>query len=183
MCNKEQIKKLRDYAELSWASYGYFHYFLEQQKKSYFMLLQDKDGNILKNQDDTPLTQTIEIKHILNGEYKKYNIAEYDHHIKKYITIGTLKGDMSPNQAKRFFERYKLVEHCPNTDSGFSGTLFEDLGEIDKSTGKRKEVSKDSKYILAIRGTEPSDTGDLKTDARMALGHIPQGQYNDMLRF
>ncbi len=38
-------------------------------------------------------------------------------------------------------------------------------------------------YTLAIRGTEPSDTGDLKTDARMALGYIPQGQYNDMLRF
>ncbi|WP_052096618.1 hypothetical protein [Helicobacter trogontum] len=38
-------------------------------------------------------------------------------------------------------------------------------------------------YILAIRGTKPSDTKDLKTDARMTLGYIPQGQYNDMLRF
>ncbi|HDZ5066292.1 TPA: hypothetical protein RTH03_001579 [Campylobacter jejuni] len=32
MSNKEQIRKLRDNAELAWASYGYFHYFLEQQK-------------------------------------------------------------------------------------------------------------------------------------------------------
>ncbi|WP_185908808.1 hypothetical protein [Campylobacter troglodytis] len=26
MTNKEQIEKLKDYAELVWASYGYFHF-------------------------------------------------------------------------------------------------------------------------------------------------------------
>ncbi|WP_233714339.1 lipase family protein, partial [Helicobacter trogontum] len=68
-----------------------------------------------------------------------------------------------------FFSRYDLLIHQPNTESGFSATLFQN-----------KETKE---YTLAIRGTKPSDTGDLKTDARMALGYIPQGQYNDMLSF
>ena len=76
-------------------------------------------------------------------------------------------------RTKNFVNRYELIEHQPNADYGFSATLFKDT----------KATSKDSEYILAIRGTEPSDTGDLKTDARMALGYIPQGQYNDMLSF
>ncbi len=47
---------------------------------------------------------------------------------------------MSPLQAKRFFERYDLLIHQPNTESGFSATLFQ-----------HKESNK---YTLAIRGTE-----------------------------
>lgn len=86
-----------------------------------------------------------------------------------FFNTENLKGDFSPLQSKRFFEKYDLLKHCPNTESGFSATLFQN-----------KETKE---YTLAIRGTEPSDTGDLKTDARMALGYIPQGQYNDMLRF
>ncbi|RDU59872.1 hypothetical protein CQA53_11220, partial [Helicobacter didelphidarum] len=35
-------------------------------------------------------------------------------------------GDMSPFQAKRFFERYDLLIHQPNTSSGFSATLFQE---------------------------------------------------------
>ena len=34
MTNKQQINRFKDMAELAWASYGYFHYFLEQHNKS-----------------------------------------------------------------------------------------------------------------------------------------------------
>ncbi|RDU60893.1 hypothetical protein CQA53_10590, partial [Helicobacter didelphidarum] len=66
-------------------------------------------------------------------------------------------GDFSPLQAKRFFERYDLLEHCPNTDSGFSATLF---GEKRKQKNiESKEISYTAEYgyinyILAFRGTE-----------------------------
>ena len=39
--------------------------------------------------------------------------------------LGTLKGDMTPTQAKRFLECYELLIHQPNTKSGFSVTLLE----------------------------------------------------------
>ena len=35
-----------------------------------------------------------------------------------------LGGDFTPTQAKRFFERYDLLIHQPNTESGFSATFF-----------------------------------------------------------
>ena len=34
-------------------------------------------------------------------------------------------GDFGKEQAKQFFERYDLLKHYPNTDSGFSATLFQ----------------------------------------------------------
>ena len=43
-----------------------------------------------------------------------------------------------PLQSKRFFEKYDLLKHCPNTESGFSATLF---GE------KRKQKDTESKEI------------------------------------
>ncbi|WP_233706004.1 hypothetical protein [Helicobacter bilis] len=36
-----------------------------------------------------------------------------------------LKGNFTPTQTKRFFERYELLIHQPNTESGFSATLFQ----------------------------------------------------------
>ena len=37
-----------------------------------------------------------------------------------------LNGDMSPTQAKKFFEKYELLNHQHNTTSGLSATLFQD---------------------------------------------------------
>ncbi len=159
MSNKEQIQKLRDYAELAWASYGYFHLVDKDYKPEGWW---NKDRERLEQfakQYNNPKATEVELESIrptyidiLNIEYNSF-----------------FDGDFSPLQAKRFFEKYDLLIHQPNTKSGFSATLFQN-----------KETKE---YTLAIRGTEPSDTGDLKTDARMALGYIPQGQYNDMLSF
>ncbi|WP_245945669.1 hypothetical protein [Helicobacter didelphidarum] len=130
MDNKEQIRKLRDYAELAWASYGYFD--LVGKKFD----IKDKD-------------KIVTFEDVLDITHKDSKIVD-----ERRIKVGKLDGEFGKEQAKRFFERYKLITHQENTDSGFSATLFEDLGEIDKSTGKRKEVPKDSKYILVFRGTE-----------------------------
>ena len=149
MNNKILINKMRDNAELAQAAYGYFHFIGKKFKDK-----KDEQGNLL----------TITHTGILDLTYKGCKVKDTG-----LIFDDKLKGDFAPTQAKRFFEKYDLLKHCPNTESGFSATLFQN-----------KETKE---YTLAIRGTEPSDTGDLKTDARMALGYIPQGQYNDMLSF
>ncbi len=57
---------------------------------------------------------------------------------------------------------YNVIHSYSDTASGFAATLFED-----RATGQR---------ILAIRGTEPTDAGDLAADAAIALGQLPTAQ-------
>ncbi|WP_194147250.1 hypothetical protein [Helicobacter trogontum] len=71
-----------------------------------------------------------------------------------------------------FTNRFKLLFHKPNTDSGFSATLFRDT----------QADSKDSEHILAFRGTE--DSKDIfEADVSLIGGVIPKKQYLDMLDF
>ncbi len=139
MTNKQQIQKLRDNAELAMASYGYFHLI----------------GKKIKNEKEYGDRQNTEITlhDILDSTYKGYVTSEHT----TLINPEKLNGDFTPTQAKNFFERYDLLEHCPNTNSGFSATLF---GEKRKQTNtESKEASYTSdygytNYILSIRGTE-----------------------------
>lgn len=123
MTNKERIERLRNNAELAWASYGYFHLkgkkFEEKAVKKF-------------NRKDTPI---ITLTDILNMDYNGYKTDD-----STFFNTHELEGDFTPTQAKHFFERYDLLKHCPNTDSGFSATLFQN-----KST---------KEFIFAIRGTE-----------------------------
>ncbi|XAK36794.1 hypothetical protein AAH951_04010 [Campylobacter coli] len=119
MDNKQQINKLRDMAELAQASYGYFHYV-------------DNKFDI-KDED-----KIVTFEDVLDITYKNSKIID-----EREFKIGTLKGDFSPLQAKQFFSRYDLLKHCPNTNSGFSATLFQN-----------KEAKE---YTLAIRGIEPKE--------------------------
>ena len=125
MTNKERIKKLRDNAELAMASYGYFH------------LVGKKFHKKSKTRQKDTITQT----DILDLTYNKYIAVESNpHKPDDEIKVGKLDGDFTPNQTQRFFSRYDLLIHQPNTESGFSATLFQ---------------NKESKeYTLAIRGTE-----------------------------
>ena len=172
MDNKEQIKKLRDNAELAMASYGYFHLTDKTYKHN------DKDEKRLKefrelkakalgkDIDESIYPTYIDI---LNIEYNSF-----------------LGGDMTPTQTQRFFSRYDLLIHQPNTESGLSATLF---GEKRKQRNtESKEISYTSEYgyinyILAIRGTEPNNKGDIGADTKLALGNIPKKQHLDMLLF
>ena len=125
MENKEQIKKLRDNAELAMASYGYFN--LVGKKFNDNDL---KKTKIVRN-------PTITYADVLDLTYKDYETID-----STFFNTEYLKGDFSPTQTKRFFERYDLVEHCPNTDSGFSATLF---GE------KRKQKNTESKLLKELQ--------------------------------
>ncbi|GAB0174108.1 hypothetical protein [Helicobacter trogontum] len=147
MTNKEQIKKLRDNAELAMASYGYFN------------LVGKKFDN--KDEYNDRKNTEITLHDILDMTYKKYiAVKSNPHKPDDEIKVGKLDGDMTPTQAKRFFSRYDLLIHQPNTESGFSATLFQ---------------NKESKeYTLAIRGTEPSNIGDIKTDINLVAGIIPK---------
>ncbi|WP_369607984.1 hypothetical protein, partial [Helicobacter trogontum] len=129
MTNKQQIKKLRDNAELAWASYGYFD--LVEKK------FDIKDERIKNSPriDNLTITQT----DILDLTYNKHiAVKSNPHKPDDEIKVGKLDGDFTPTQAKRFFSRYDLLIHQPNTESGFSATLF---GE------KRKQRNTESKAI------------------------------------
>lgn len=128
MIIKKIVEKLRANAELAWASYGYFHYFLERQSKSYFLIMQDKQGNEIRDADNKFKIQEIYITDILNTDYNNHRVVEFVQLGKeqKEITIGKLNGNFGKEQAKQFFERYDLLKHCPNTALGFSATLFYD---------------------------------------------------------
>ena len=64
------------------------------------------------------------------------------------------------HRTKNFVNRYELVSHIPNTLSGFSATIFRDLGELDTATNARK-LENDFSYIIAFRGTEADSKGVL----------------------
>lgn len=98
MDNKEQIKKLKNYAELAWAAYGYFDYIGSRFDK-------DKD-------------KFVSAENVLDIQYKDSKIID-----EKGFKLGTLEGDMSPTQAQNFFKRYDLLIHQPNTSSGFLATF------------------------------------------------------------
>lgn len=66
---------------------------------------------------------------------------------------------MSPTQARRFAQRWRVVDQFNDSFSGLSATVFEEV-----ATGKRS---------LAIRGTTPSDVRDLTADLGVLLHGIP----------
>ena len=142
MNNKQQIEKLRDNAELSWAAYGYFDLIGKRFNKK---ILKDID------RESTPIITQADI---LDITYNKHIAVELNPHKQDdEIKIGTLKGEFTPTQAKRFSERYELIHHIPNTLSGFSATIFYDIKESNTTTNT-KEFKKHFEYIIAFRGTE-----------------------------
>uniref|UniRef100_UPI0025AA2160 DUF6792 domain-containing protein n=1 Tax=Helicobacter bilis TaxID=37372 RepID=UPI0025AA2160 len=138
-------------------------------------------GNEIRDVNNKLKVQEIYITDILNTKYKNHRVVELVQLGKeqKEITIGTLDGDFGKTQLQQFFERYDLLKHCPNTDSGFSATLFKDT---------RKAVDKDSQYILSFRGTELSTNKteetikDLHTDFLLGTNRHTK-QYFDMIDF
>ncbi|WP_425531750.1 hypothetical protein [Helicobacter mastomyrinus] len=142
MTNKAQVQKLRDYAELAWAAYGYFDKVLvvnRQIKEIKELTAQNKklflDLESIKDSIEHFKLENITYENTLDKTYQK-------HFDKKSGKIGTktfLGGDFSPLQSKSFFERYDLLIHQPSTESGFSATLF---GE------KRKQRNTESKGVI-----------------------------------
>lgn len=190
MTNKRQIDKLRDNAELAWASYGYFHYFLEQHNKPdyidkvHYIDAKDENGKDKLDNNNEKVKRPIELTDILDINYKKRAVFEYNSFLERYDRIGTLKGDFTQLQNEHFFNKYDVLIHQPNTHSGFSATLFGEKRKQTNTESKATQYTNDygyTNYILAFRGTEKYDKNDLLADKDLFLGNIPKEQYFDML--
>lgn len=135
MKNKELINELKNNAELAWAAYGY-----------YDLLANNYGDSIIKLKDS--IASQISFADILDNTYNGYKVFARDKWDKE-ISIGKLDGDMTKNQAIRFFERYDLLDFYPKLDNttnkqqkGFHACLFQN-----------KETKE---YTLAIRGSSDS---------------------------
>ena len=121
MENKKLINKMKDNAELAQAAYGYFHLVGK--------IFDDEALKLLNRKENPQIT----LNDILDSTYNGYKTPNH-----KLGNPEELDGDMTPTQAKRFFEKYDILIHQPNTKSGFSATLF---GEKRKQTNTESKVA------------------------------------------
>ncbi len=155
MQNKKLINKMKNAAELAWAAYGYYHLATTSKNQSFIEL---KKENSQIDSDENFIEKEITLIDIMDSTYKNYEAHCFNPpQTKKKEKIGKLDGDMTPTQAKRFFERYDILIHQPNTESGFSATLFGEKRKQTNTESKEKSYTNQYgyvNYILAIRGTE-----------------------------
>ena len=137
MENKLLINKMKNAAELAQAAYGYYD-LMTSDTNQLFIVLKDEKGNDKTDSNKNPITKEIALTDIMDSSYAKHNVVGKDKWGKDFDKVGKLKGDFTPTQAKRFFERYDLLIHQPNTESGFSATLF---GEKRKQTNTESKVA------------------------------------------
>lgn len=114
MTNKQMISKLKDNTELAQAAYGYFDLIGKRFKND-----EKKYGDKV----DKPIT----LHDILDITYKDYETQD-----STFANTLKLKGDMTPTQAKRFFDKYDLLDFYPKFDTknnkqqeGFHARLFQ----------------------------------------------------------
>ena len=135
MKNKEAINRLKNNAELAMAAYGYFHladsnYNFDKDNTDKKRLAEFRKIKKHKLEQNNIRIADQEIQNtyptpsdILNIEYKYFK-DENDKPQDSWYHQHFLGVDFSPLQAQNFFEKYDLLKHCPNTESGFSATLF-----------------------------------------------------------
>ncbi|WP_290456594.1 hypothetical protein [Helicobacter rodentium] len=152
-----QINNLKDYAELAWASYFYFDFLKDSNNIPRKIYELDSKNDKIKDKSYPRGYKEIEItlEHIVSQNYKGQEVlinlkqdntwqSDLLNSLDKKTNFDKLNGEFGEIQTKNFLNKYDLLKHCPNTESGFSATLFKDT----------KADSKDSEYILSIRGTE-----------------------------
>ena len=100
MENKLLINKMKNAAELAWAAYGYFDLIGKKfaHKKEY------------GNRTNTKIT----LHDILDSTY-----VNYETHDSTFFNTENLKGDFSPLQVKRFFEKYDYSSTSPTQNQAF----------------------------------------------------------------
>ncbi|WP_027338481.1 hypothetical protein [Helicobacter bilis] len=134
---KQAINNLKDYAELAQASYFYFDLFKDSNgipRKIYEL---DSNGNKIKDEKYPRGYKEIEVtlEHIVNKKYQGQGVlinlqqgddifTEMKNSAKEVFNFDKLNGEFGEIQTQRFFERYDLLIHQPNTESGFSATLL-----------------------------------------------------------
>ena len=173
--NKEQINRFKDMADCADASYamldfvdGFINLGKWYEKKIEYGDKQKLGDKFEKSNSNTAYARCIEARFMQDfvvekGVFKDAAINNDPKNITATTTIST--------RTKNFVNRYELIAHQPNTQNGFSATLFKDT----------QADSKDLEYILAIRGTEITQE-DLSIDVTLARGGIPIQCY-ELARF
>ena len=155
MENKLLINKMKNAAELAWAAYGYYDLVANDTNPLFIKLKNEKENNEA-NSDENFTKKEINLADIMDSTFANYEVYKSQLSPKlKPEKVATLKGDFSPTQVKRFFEKYDLLDFYPKFDTknnkqqeSFHACLFQD---------------KESKqYTLAIRGS--FDSTDYTTD-------------------
>lgn len=170
------INKFKDYADIADASYAMLDFvngfikhstWYEKDKIEWGdkQLLGDRIKGTNKNSTYARCIEARFMQDIIleKGIFKDTTINNDPKNVKSTDTLS--------QRTKNFVNRYELIEHQPNADYGFSATLFKDT----------KADSKDSEYILAIRGTEIT-LEDLSIDITLARNGIPMQCY-ELARF
>lgn len=174
--NKEMINKFKDYADIADASYAMLDFvngfikhsaWYEKDKIEWGdkQLLGDRIKGTNKNSTYARCIEARFMQDIIleKGIFKDTTINNDPKNVKSTDTLS--------RRTKNFVNRYELIKHQPNADYGFCATLFKDT----------KADSKDSEYILAIRGTEIT-LEDLSIDITLARNGIPMQCY-ELARF
>ena len=142
MENKLLINKMKNAAELAWAAYGYYDLMTGDTNKLFIKLKNEKENNEA-NSDENFTKKEINLADIMDSTFADYKVYKPQLSPKfKPDVVGTLKGDMTPTQAKRFFDKYDLLDYYPKFDTknnrqkeGFHACLFQDK-ETKKLIGK-----------------------------------------------
>ena len=187
MENKLLINKMKNAAELAWAAYGYYD-LMTSDTNQLFVVLKDEKGEDKTDSGGNPVTQEITLINIMDSNYVEHNVVGKDKWDKDFETVGTLKGDMSPAQAKRFFDKYDLLDFYPKLDiknnkqiQGFHACLFGEKKLQSHSETKEKSYTN---YTLAIRGSfDSKDYVEADFWHLLINSTIPFDYYNDMLNF
>lgn len=169
------ISRLKKYAECANACYALFD-------KEEFFQSYNFDKVTIKNIDNMSAFFVNTMQDFQNKLYNIYgNQLALDFRFRgfpKEITDLHIKQiKTTPNgqavflkQTENFLERYEIKAHQPDTDTGFSSTLFYD--------------KVDDEYILAMRGTEGTflEKEDFYADSKLFFKRVVT-QYDDMMKF
>ena len=113
-------------------------------------MLKDEKGKDRTDSNKNPIAKEINLTDIMDNTFADYEVYKPQLSPKfKPNKVDTLKGEFTPTQAKRFFEKYDILIHQPNTESGFSATIFYDIKESNTTTNT-KEFEKHFEYIITL---------------------------------
>ena len=166
------ISRLKKYAECANACYALFD--KEEFLNSYIDMKKKED-----NDNSTSLLSITEFEKLvienagenvaLDFRFRGFPKEITDLHIKQIKATPNGQA-VFLKQTENFLERYEIKAHQPDTDTGFSSTLFYD--------------KVDDEYILAMRGTEGTffEKEDFYPDSKLFFKRVVT-QYDDMMNF
>lgn len=166
------ISRLKKYAECANACYALFD--KEEFLNSYIDMKKKED-----NDNSTSLLSITEFEKLvienagenvaLDFRFRGFPKEITDLHIKQIKATPNGQA-VFLKQTENFLERYEIKAHQPDTDTGFSSTLFYD--------------KVDDEYILAMRGTEGTffEKEDFYADSKLFFKRVVT-QYDDMMKF